>query len=361
MKATVDARAFYEAMKTVSGAISRSPVPILEQIRVDFLDGKCRLTASDLALWLIKEIPAEGDSFSFMFSNTANVVRACRYFDGEMCVELRGEEDDMKVLFSVSGKTGVFSAEDGNMSPVCPVEEARYSYAIDAPALLERVKKVRYATVVNTSRPELVGVRFDGRHVWCVDGYRMAVNEDDSLNVERQFILPANGLLQLKVFPGGKTELSIGEKYAVFSAWGIRLVIRQLFTTDELYANKAIPSNSAETYSVERKQLLDAVRYLDGCSHGMRAHTAVFHGGTLTTKNGENEYSATLNVNGNSSIVFAVDLSHLKEALEHMSDENTVRVSVTSDHSPIILRSGAADTALIMPVRVRDEWRGNAA
>jgi len=29
--------------------------------------------------------------------------------------------------------------------------------------------------------------------------------------------------------------------------------------------------------------------------------------------------------------------------------------------SPVILRSGSADTALIMPMRVREEWRKNAA
>lgn len=36
MKAVVDAKAFYDAMKKVSGALHRSAIPSLEQIRVDF-------------------------------------------------------------------------------------------------------------------------------------------------------------------------------------------------------------------------------------------------------------------------------------------------------------------------------------
>ena len=361
MKASVDAKTFYEAMKTVSGAIGRSQVPVLERIRVDFLDGKCRLTVSDLNMWLIKEIPAAGDSFSFLFSDTASVVRACRYYDGVLCVELLGEKDEMKVLLSAGGKSGEFSAEDEIMSPVCPSEKGRFFYTLDAPALLGRITKVRYATAVNKSRPELVGVRFDGRHIWCVDGYRMAVNDDDGLIVERQFILPSYALMQLKVFAAGKAELLIGDKYAVFSAPGVRLVIRQLFRTDGLHVDKVIPNNSTENFSVERKQFLDAVRYLEGCSRGKREHTAVFDESRLFMRNGQHEYSATLKVNGNSSILFAVDIPHLKEALEHLPDENPVRISVTSAHGPVILRSGAADTALIMPVRVRDEWRRDAA
>ena len=98
MKAFVDAKAFYDAMKKVSGALHRSAIPSLEQIRMDFEAGVCRLTASDLTLWLSVEIPAKGDSFSFMFSNTENAVRACRYFSGEMTAELRGEKKDKKLM-----------------------------------------------------------------------------------------------------------------------------------------------------------------------------------------------------------------------------------------------------------------------
>lgn len=362
MRATVDAKAFYEALKTVSGAIRRSQVPALEQIRVDFLGGICRLTASDLTVWLIKEIPAEGDSFSFMFSDTPSVVRASRYFDGEMSVELRGEKDDMKVLFFAGGKTGEFSSEDANMSPVCPSEEARYSYSLDAPVLLERVGKVRYAAIVNPSKPELAGVRFDGIHIWCVDGHRMAVNDDPGLNVERQFILPCNALMQLKAFPAGKTELMVGERYAAFSMPGLRLVIRQLLASDALHADTVIPSESRETFSIERKQMLDAIRYLDGCSRRKRIHSAVFSGDKLTMENGGCEYSAALNLSRNSSIKFAFDVTQMKEALEQqLYAEKAIHISIISDHNPIVLRSGLADTALIMPVRIRDEWRRNAA
>ena len=168
--------------------------------------------------------------------------------------------------------------------------------------------------------------------------------------------------MQLKAFPAGKTELTVGERYAAFSMPGLRLVIRQLLASDALHADTVIPSESRETFSIERKQMLDAIRYLDGCSRRKRIHSAVFSGDKLTMENGGCEYSAALNLSGNSSIKFAFDVTQMKEALEQqLYAEKAIHISIISDHSPIVLRSGLADTALIMPVRMRDEWRGNAA
>ncbi len=359
MKAVVDAKAFYDAMKKVSGALHRSAIPSLEQICVDFESGVCRMTASDLTLWLSVEIPAEGDSFSFMFSNTENAVRACRYFSGEMTAELRGEKKDKKVLLVAEGKSGEFPAEDVDMCPACPTEEAQYRYMLDAPLLLERIKRVKYAALISSEKPALAGVRFEGKHVWCVDGHRLAVSDDDSLNVERPFILPSNALAHLKVFDAGETELAVGQRYAVFTAAGTKLLVRQLVPSDYLRIENTVPQESKENYPVDRRKLLDAIQYLDGCSRGMRNPFVIFDGRRLILKNGGSEYSAELEVNG--EIQYAFHLKYMKEALEQFAGEDVIRICVSSRTAPIVLRAGSENTALMLPVRMKEDWRWNAA
>ena len=361
MKAFVDAKAFYDAMEKVSGALHRSALPMLEQIRVDFEDGVCRLTASDITLWLIAEVPAEGDNFSFVFSNTANAVRACQFFSGRMTAELRGEKKDMRVLLSAEGKTGEFPVNSVELWPECPCEPPKQHYILDAPALLDRIKKVKYATRICESKPALAGVRFDGKHVWCVDGYRLAVNDDDSLNVEQSFILPSNALTHLKAFDAGETELTVGAKYAVFAAEGIKLLIRRLVPSDNLQLETAVPQQSTETYPVNRKKLLEAIRYLDGCSRGMKAPYVFFDGEALFLRNGNSEYSVFLDVEGKCEIQYAFDLPYMKDALEQFAGEETIRISVISKFAPIVIRSDSSNTALLLPVRMRDDWRWNAA
>ena len=359
MKAVVDAKAFYDAMKKVSGALHRSAIPALEQVRVDFEPGICRLTAADLTLWLIVEIPAKGDSFSFMFSNTENAVRACRYFSGEMTAELRGEKKDKKVLLSAEGKSGEFPVEDVDLCPVCPTEEALHRYTLDAPLLLERIKRVRYAALVSSEKPALAGVRFEGKHVWCIDGHRMAISNDDNLNVERRFILPSSALAHLKVFDAGETELAVGQKYAVFAAAGTKLLVRQLVPSDYLRIEDTVPQESKETYPVDRRKLLNAIQYLDGCSRGMRDPSAFFDGRRLILKNDGSEYSAELEVS--SEIQYAFRLKYMKEALEQFDGEDVIRICVSSRNAPIVIRAGSTNTALMLPVRIKEDWQRNAA
>lgn len=70
MRATVNARAFSEALTSLVPVLKTSGIPVLEEVSVRFSNGRCILTATDLNTWVIKEIPASGDNFSFVFSRT---------------------------------------------------------------------------------------------------------------------------------------------------------------------------------------------------------------------------------------------------------------------------------------------------
>ena len=63
MRAYVDAKAFSEALNSVSKLLPKSSLPILECVLIRFENGRCALTASNIDTWLTLELPARGDDF----------------------------------------------------------------------------------------------------------------------------------------------------------------------------------------------------------------------------------------------------------------------------------------------------------
>ena len=68
LRATVDAKIFSEALKSVVPILKKSAIPVLEEVSVRFTGGRCILAATDMTTWIIREIPASGDNFSFVFT-----------------------------------------------------------------------------------------------------------------------------------------------------------------------------------------------------------------------------------------------------------------------------------------------------
>ena len=357
MRSTVTAREFAEAIKKVSSILKSSPLPQFEQVRVDFDGNVCRLTATDLSIWAVAEIPAVGeDSFSFLFADTKTVVRACRHYSGELTVELYGDKKDMRVALRCCDKEGEFHAMDTEFYPVYPAEESEQHYTANAGQLNERVRTIRYATIVSDHKPVLSGIRFEGNRLWCLDGQRMAISEDEALTVEKPFIIPASALYHLKLFDSSEVTLSIGKKHAVFASDMLRLTCRML-EGDPLKIENVMPRDFKESYTVERKQFADALKYLVECSRKLEKPHVTFTNGTLVLHGDGTVCSAKLGVRG--EICYAFDAEYMKEALEQFADSETVTVGVNSEISPIVLSAGA-NTALVLPVRMKNEWR-NAA
>ena len=91
MRSSVDAAAFYKAMTALMDIPAKSPVKVLQEIKVEFTADHCTLSATDFGTWLSVTIPASGDDFAFVFWNSAGVQKVCRYFTGQLELELSGQ------------------------------------------------------------------------------------------------------------------------------------------------------------------------------------------------------------------------------------------------------------------------------
>ena len=360
MRATVEAQAFYEAMKKLSEVPRKSSIPALENICVYFSNGACTLMATDLETWMIAKLPASGDDFSFVFQNSANVIRACRYYEGRLELELCGKDGDLRLTMRSNGKYGEFPVSSSEMFPEAPSTTPKQRYQSSAKDLYRRSRCVKYAAAASQDKPSLAGIRFEDHRMWCMNGCRAAVNRDEALRVERPFIVPANALALLRTLGDADVEICVGERYISFSA-GIYTIHSRLLEETRYYElDTAWPQTCKENYSVDRREFLDAIKYLSEFAGKVRA-PAVFDSGRISLRGSDSHFSAQISVDGTCDILYGFNLDYMKEALEQLADSDVIRIGVTSSISPIVLIGEQNNSALVLPVRLKAQPLRKAA
>lgn len=361
-KAIVSAVEFAAAIKKVSAVLKKSTIPVLEQVCVEFEGNVCRLKATDLSVYMTAEIPAYGDSFSFVFTNTANVVRVCAHYTGDLTMEVWETGNGTSFSMTDPDKGGKFPICDTALYPEFPTVEPTEHYTARADALYKRVKRVRYASSFRESRNALSGVRFEGNHMWCLDGIRLAVSDDTALSVTPRFIVSVKALEYLKAFGDSSVEIAVEKKYAAFSGGGLTLVCRQLEADDDIKIENIFPKTVRESYYIDRAKYLDTLKYLGEFTRGLDKVRVRFDRGMLRVydKKTDSQYNAKIETDGDCEIPYVFELKYMKEALEQFAGEKYLRIDVSCETSPLVLSSESAMKALVLPVRV-SEWARDAA
>ena len=178
MRSSVNAAAFYKAMTALMDIPAKSPVKVLQEIKVEFTADHCTLSATNFNTWLSVTIPASGDDFAFVFWNSAGVQKVCRYFAGQLELELSGQRKSQIITMRCGDKGGKFPVYEAEECPTWPEFEAKQSYTANAANILKCVKQVKYAVDLRSTRPEYQGVLFQNKHIWAVEGHRAACCDD---------------------------------------------------------------------------------------------------------------------------------------------------------------------------------------
>ena len=362
-KAVVDAGAFSDALAQVSKVrmkASASLPPLLSEVMVRFSGGRCILTATDFHTWLIKECPAQGDDFSFVFQRTKDLVKASHYFRGDMTVELHdtGETQDRRLELCIccGGRTGQFEAYASDDYPTYTAPEAEVTYSINAAKLLKRVERVCYAAPkpdANT-RPSTQGVQFVGHHVFALDGQRLACDTDSDFEFPKPFMANGASLSHLKLF---------GDQEVKITHWKSRIQITDESTildlhmpcSDFYHLASAIPKTANESFMVSPSDFLRELKYLKQFVSKERHPYVRFSGSELVMPAAAGKYRTNVAVTGEHSITFAFDLHKMIDAMLQFKDEPAVQVKVNSPVAPIVISAERrSDFALICPVRLTE-------
>ena len=359
MKAIVDAKEFSQALNRVIKVIKKSTIPALEGVLVQIKDDRCTLFATNFTTWLSVTIPAIGDDLGFVFQRPKDTARACGHFDGQLLLEAEEKDNGKDRWTQLTMFCGVRAAELRAFLeedyPVLPEHKARYTYTVNAAGLLERVNHVKYAL----RKPDLdsksifTHVQFDGNKVFALDGCRLAWDVDDSLTVHQPFMVPPDALEYLKFFNDQEITVSMGERYLQITD-GTTTILTRIEGPAVFEMDRVVPKEFLEEFYIFPKDFLQELDYLKRLSSDETRPCIYSAGGKLMLRTASGQYCTKIQVEGDSSVGFAVVLHNMVDALQQFRGKGRVKVKVNSSLAPIVLEAeGRSDFALVMPTRFR--------
>ena len=356
MRSSVDAAAFYKAMTALMDIPAKSPVKVLQEIKVEFTSDHCTLSATDFGTWLSVTIPASGDDFAFVFWNSAGVQKVCRYFTGQLELELSGQRKSQIITMRCGDKGGKFPVYEAEECPTWPEFEAKQSYTANAANILKCVKQVKYAVDLRSTRPEYQGVLFQNKHIWTVEGHRAACCDDGGLRVEKPFTVAVPALEHLKVFGNTDIQIDVNESCVTFRNEWIRLTAHCVPNATPLIYENIVPQKWNEEFCFHRKDFVQALKYLLACIGKADKPYVRFHNGTVSLHVNGCLYKAAVPISMESSIIFGFDARFMLDALTQFEKQELATMRLTSPLGAISLVAGNS-SAIVLPVRLKEEQK----
>lgn len=356
MRSSVNAAAFYKAMTALLDIPAKSSIRALREIKVAFDANQCVLSATDLNTWMSVTLPASGDSFDFVFQNSANIQKICRHFDGALELELQQRGDESFLTMRSGGKGGEFPVYDTEDCPVWPEFEVKQTYTANAANILKCVKQVKYAVDLRSTRPEYQGVLFQNKHIWAVEGHRAACRDDGGLRVEKPFTVAVPALEHLKVFGNTDIQIDVNERCVTFRNEWIRLTAHCVPNATPLIYENIVPQKWNEEFCFHRKDFVQALRYLLACAGKGDKPYVRFENGLLTLRAKDCLYKAAVSISAESSIIFGFDARFMLDALTQFEKQELVTTRLTSPLGAILLIAGNS-SAIVLPVRLKEEQK----
>lgn len=350
MKANIDAKALCWAMGVASKVPCRSPISILEQLRVDVAGGICRLTGTNLNQYISVETPANGGDFSFVFKDTKHVLKVLKLLNGNLALDYPGPGH--AVTLSCGSHRFQAQTEEPEDFPAAPAVEAPKSYPIDPGSLSQRFDLVKYAVAGEKNpRTAYTGIRFDLDRLIAVDGYRMAMHTDPSLRVERPFILPYAAMAYLRLIGREDSRIDLDQYRAAIRGGGVTL-ITSILEDSGPSPGAAIPTVFQEQYTVGVEPFMRELKYLDTVLPQNARVPVRFEAGGLSASFGGTEVRARVEIDGTAHIDYGFDRRHMLDALTQFKGAEQIQVQVLGPSAPIVLTDGADNLALVMPSRL---------
>ena len=354
MRSSVDAAAFYKAMTALMDIPAKSPVKVLQEIKVEFTADHCTLSATNFNTWLSVTIPASGDDFAFVFWNSAGVQKVCRYFTGQLELELSGQRKSQIITMRCGDKGGKFPVYEAEECPTWPEFEAKQSYTANAANILKCVKQVKYAVDLRSTRLEYQGVLFQNKHIWAVEGHRAGCCDDGGLDVETPFLVSVPALEQLKAFGDADMQISVADNWVLFQNEHVRLLAKRIQNVTPMTYESVVPQKWNEEFCFHRKDFVQALKYLLACIGKTDKPYVRFENGLLNLRAKDCLYKAAVSISAESSIIFGFDARFMLDALTQFEKQELVTMRLTCSLGAISLVAGS-NSAIVLPVRLREE------
>ncbi len=337
MKFTLLKSKLSDALQSILQVVpSKSTLPILTNILIEALEGKLKISATDLDISITCTIDCEvakKGSAALPARILFEIIKELP--ESEVTVETVNSRVEIKIP-NGSYKIAMVSADD---FPKLPGVNTKKEIRIPAAHLVDMIRKVTFACSTDETRPALNGVLWktkgDKMEMVATDGHRLArmsVENTKLKGVSEDLIIPPKVLNLIPKFTeGNDSEVGIifGENNIIFNL-GSAILTSRLIEGPYPNFEQVIPASGDQKMLVSREALNGAVRRVSILSNSL-THQVKFGvkkaGLTLSTNNadvgGEGKESVDCDFNGE-PMEIGYNANYVAEILAKMESEEVI-------------------------------------
>lgn len=353
MKFSVNTQEFKDAIEKGSKALAQSKfLPIIQNVKVVIKDSKCHLIATNLEQYIQTEmyIQNEAEDGEFVFSDTKTLLKAIKFFTETI---ISFEVDESIVKISCGGKKAeqrLFDVSEFPETPYLNMNETK-EYSCNVNKLKDRFNLIKYAASTEQSKPILQGIHFNGVDMVAIDGFRLALNKDDTMYIEEPFTVPQSALKLVEDVLEVDIKLIVNHKLISFTD-GKTTVVSRLLDGEYVDYKKIIPTD-ASNMIVDIKVLDNSIKYLK-TFNGKNARIA-WNNDKLVLLNSTGRYESDIIIEGSFDYTIGFNADYMTDALKQFKSKS-VNINMSGKLSPMKLSDeDDNNVALVLPIRISAE------
>ena len=270
MRFDVSSTALLSRLQSISKVIaSKNSLPILDSFLFNLEGNKLTITASDAETRLVTSVDVMNAQGSGLFAVSAKILLDPLKELPEQPLTFDINDDNLEIFIHFQNGKYNFIGQKGDTYPQQkPLNENAISIMMDAQMLLNGISRSLFATADDELRPVMNGIYFDitteAITMVASDGHKLVRCKTLAAkgNERAAFILPKKPATLLKnLLPKeqGTVTIEFDERNAVFMLESYRMVCRLIEGRYPNY-NSVIPQNNPHKVTVDRQQLIGALR-----------------------------------------------------------------------------------------------------
>ncbi len=355
---------FFEAVGMANTAAGgRSPINILQNLKLEAKDNGLRVLGCDGEMWVERDLACMVEDAGAVCVQAQLLNQLVSSMpDGDLHLET---SDSQGMLLQQSHSEYRMLTLDPADFPDPPEFGGEGELTLPMGTLREGIDSVIYAVSTDTHRPILTGVLFnyDGKYLTLVatDTHRLAVRkmEQPGIGANINAVVPERALKAIKQLPIADTDnitLRFGNGRVGVEAGGAK-VISQLLAGAYPNWERVVPTESTRSWSVETDQLAEKIKRALILARD-NAFRIRFSGGNdqlvLTARSeekGEAKEEVPMVAN-NGELEIAFNGRFVEQVLGAIDDEG-VRIEMTEHSRPAIFKpanDGQSYFCVIMPM-----------
>lgn len=352
----VNTKELEDTLKKIEAIIPKKPeIKILNGVKIEIKDNVLSLEATDLKNTVYAKMQAEEfEEGNVVLSSIKDIVKSFKFFIE--CKTRLTQVDNSTIKIINGEKTIKLRLLDTEAFPALKKPEfdnTYYNYKENK--LYNRIKEIDYARIKDETRPYLNGMYFNKTDIVAMDGYRLALNKDDTLSVEESFIMNPDCIDYLKKVLERKREEDIviftNNEYIKLDFDNIELVSKKV--EGKYFDYEAVTDVDTKAVNFNKKKLEDNIKFLEVHNSSkkgvmkisLKNSVANFE---INTENGT--ITADMNTEKNVEIEQHFNNKFFLEALKNIKGE-IVEYNFTRRYNPCMLKNENS-IHLILPVRI---------